>query len=259
MDDSNRLGPDVDLSVLADRTKNYSGAEIEGVVKSVSSWSYYSKLDTSDIKSLNKNMAEVKVAMEHFEMALDEVKPEFGVAEEQLSTKLERGFHPYGDQFDDLMNTGMQLLKQVRSSNNNTRRLSLLLEGPIGCGKTGLACKLALEANFPFVKLVSAEDMVAYGDQTKAQKIHQTFEDAYKSERSIIILDDIERLLSYTPVGSRFSTRVMEVLQVLCRKDPPLGRSIFILATSTSEVISDLCLREIFDVVRGVPLIQEPN
>ena len=106
MAEHGRLADDVDISVLADRTKNYSGAEIEGVVKSASSWSYYSKLDTSDIKSLNKNMAEVKVAMEHFEMALDEVKPEFGVAEEQLSTKLERGFHPYGDQFDDLMNTG---------------------------------------------------------------------------------------------------------------------------------------------------------
>jgi len=257
MAESNRLGDDVEISVLADRTKNFSGAEIEGVVKSASSWSYYSKLDTSDIRSLNKNMENVKVMMEHFEMALSEVKPEFGVAEEKLSVRLERGFHPYGGEFENLMNTGEQLLKQVRNPNNNTRRLSLLLEGPIGCGKTGIACKLALDANYPFVKFVSAEDMVAFGDQTKALKIHQTFEDAYKSEFSIIILDDIERLLGYTPVGSRFSTRVMETLQVLCRKDPPEGRSICIIATSTSEVIKDLYLSDIFDVVRDVPMVQD--
>jgi len=91
----------------------------------------------------------------------------------------------------------------------------------------------------------------------QASKIHQTFEDAYKSEYSIIILDDIERLLGYTPVGSRFSTRVMETLQVLCRKDPPLGRSICIIATSTKEVIQDLYLEEIFDVVKKVPLVKE--
>merc|ERR1719433_682464 len=140
-------------------------------------------------------MEDVQIMMEHFEMALDEVKPEFGVAEEQLS-----------------------------------------------------------------VKLVSAEDMVAFGDQTKALKIHQTFEDAYKSEFSIIILDDIERLLGYTPVGAgRFSSRVMETLQVLCRKDPPLGRSIGIIATSTREVIKDLYLEEIFDVVQEVPLVSKPT
>ena len=89
--------------------------------------------------------------------------------------------------------------------------------------------------------------------------IVETFEDAYKSEYSIIILDDIERLLGYTPVGSRFSTRVMETLQVLCRKDPPLGRSICIIATSTKEVIQDLYLEEIFDVVKKVPLVKEPG
>jgi len=259
MAESGRLGDDVDISVLADRTKNYSGAEIEGVVRSASSWSYYSKLDASDIKGLNKRMESVKVMMEHFEMGLEEVKPEFGVAEDTLSVKLERGFHSYGGDFDDLINTGEQLLKQVRNPNNHTRRLSLLLEGPIGCGKTGVACKLALDANFPFVKFVSAEDMVAFGDQTKALKINQIFQDAYKSEFSIVILDDVERLLGYTPVGSRFSTRVMETLQVLCRKDPPLGRSICIIATSTSEVIKDLCLAEIFDVVRDVPLVSQPH
>ena len=38
MSASGYLGPDVDLNVLAGLTKNFSGAEIEGLVKSASSY-----------------------------------------------------------------------------------------------------------------------------------------------------------------------------------------------------------------------------
>lgn len=37
------------------------------------------------------------------------------------------------------------------------------------------------------------------------------FEDAYKSPLSIVILDDIERLLEYVAIGPRFSNAVLQV------------------------------------------------
>lgn len=40
MRENNFLAPDVDLDDLADRTKNYSGAEIEGLVKSAASYAF---------------------------------------------------------------------------------------------------------------------------------------------------------------------------------------------------------------------------
>jgi hypothetical protein len=39
----------------------------------------------------------------------------------------------------------------------------------------------------------------------------QVFEDAYKSPMSIVILDDIERLLEYVAIGPRFSNAVLQV------------------------------------------------
>jgi vesicle-fusing ATPase len=39
----------------------------------------------------------------------------------------------------------------------------------------------------------------------------QVFEDAYKSPLSIVILDDIERLLEYVAIGPRFSNAVLQV------------------------------------------------
>jgi hypothetical protein len=47
------------------------------------------------------------------------------------------------------------------------------------------------------------------------------FEDAYKSTHSVIVIDDLERLLDYVPMGSRFSNVVLQALLVLLKKRPP--------------------------------------
>ncbi len=49
----------------------------------------------------------------------------------------------------------------------------------------------------------------------------QIFDDAYKSQLSCVILDDIERLLDYVPIGPRFSNLVLQALLVLLKKLPP--------------------------------------
>ena len=43
------LGADVDLGDLASRTKNFSGAEIEGLVKSATSFALNRQVDVSDL------------------------------------------------------------------------------------------------------------------------------------------------------------------------------------------------------------------
>jgi AAA+ superfamily predicted ATPase len=66
--------------------------------------------------------------------------------------------------------------------------LSVLLEGPVGSGKTALAASAAIDSGFPFVKVVSPEAMVGYSEQAKCSQIAKIFEDAYKSPLSIVIL-----------------------------------------------------------------------
>lgn len=41
------LGPDVDLEFLANKTKNFSGAEIEGLIKSATSYALYGNIDVT--------------------------------------------------------------------------------------------------------------------------------------------------------------------------------------------------------------------
>lgn len=67
--------------------------------------------------------------------------------------------------------------------------------GPGGSGKTALAADVALHSQYPFLKIISPENMIGLQEMTKCGDIAKVFDDAYKSPQSIIILDNIERLI----------------------------------------------------------------
>ena len=53
-----------------------------------------------------------------------------------------------------------------------------------------------------------------------------------QSPLSVIVLDDIERLLEYVAIGPRFSNAVLQTLLVLLKKAPPAGRKLFVVGTT---------------------------
>jgi vesicle-fusing ATPase len=52
-----------------------------------------------------------------------------------------------------------------------------------------------MASEFPFIKLISPETMVGYGEAQKVAQLHKIFTDSYKSPLSVIVVDSIERLL----------------------------------------------------------------
>lgn len=59
------------------------------------------------------------------------------------------------------------------------------------------------------MKLISPENFVGYSEHAKISQIVRVFEDAYKSPLSIIVLDDIERLIEFIHIGPRFSNPIL--------------------------------------------------
>lgn len=59
------------------------------------------------------------------------------------------------------------------------------------------------------------------------------FDDAYRSTLSVIVVDNIERLLDYGPIGPRYSNLTLQALLVLLKKEPPPGKKLLVLCTSS--------------------------
>ena len=111
-------------------------------------------------------------------------------------------------------------MQQVRNS-DRTPLVCALLHGPSGAGKTALAATIAMQSDFPFIKLISPETMVGYSEPQKIAQLNKVFTDSYKSPLSVIVVDSIERLLDWNPIGPRFSNGVLQALIVLFGKRPP--------------------------------------
>lgn len=53
--------------------------------------------------------------------------------------------------------------------------------------------------------MISPEFLVRFDEKGKYNAIYNIFEDGYKSPFSIIILDNIEKLIEYVKIGLKFS------------------------------------------------------
>ncbi|CAA0806582.1 Vesicle-fusing ATPase [Striga hermonthica] len=255
MKESSFLAPDVNLEEIAARTKNYSGAELEGVVKSAVSYALNRQLSMDDLtKPVDED--NIKITMDDFLNALQEVIPAFGASTDDLERCRLNGIMECGARHDHIYRRAMLLAEQVKVSEGSPL-VTCLLEGPSGSGKTAMAATVGIESDFPYVKIISAETMIGLSEPTKCAHIVKVFEDAYRSPLSIIILDDIERLLEYVAIGPRFSNLISQTLLVLLKRLPPKGKKVLVIGTTSEVNFLDLVgIRDAFSVTYNVPTLQ---
>jgi vesicle-fusing ATPase len=220
MRDNNVMDTDVNVLELAHLTKNFSGAEIGGLVKSASSFAFNRHVKVGTVAGVSDDIENMKVNRGDFMNALDEVKAAFGVSEEELETAMSAGILHYSPYIENILKDGRLFVDLVKNS-ATTSLLSVLLHGPPGSGKTALAARIAKDSEFPFIKLVSAENMIGFSEAAKIQYLNKVFTDAYKSPQNIVVVDNIERIIEWVPIGPRFLNGVLQALMVLLTKQPP--------------------------------------
>ncbi|CAJ0651103.1 10063_t:CDS:10, partial [Entrophospora sp. SA101] len=389
--DNEILDSDVGLEELASLTKNFSGAEINGLVKSASSFAFNRHVKVGTLAGVTPDVENMKVNRNDFLAALDEVHPAFGVSEEDLQQCVQNQIIPFASHIERILSDGQLFIEQVRKSSRTplvsvllhgppssgktalaatmamasefpfiklispesmvgysesakmtainklwttlkncwnsdpdkrpsssqlinlyeilistnlsflslhstsnekdlgndclddfeisdgdyddklegycpvyederyiTQKYDFTVNGPPSSGKTALAATMAMASEFPFIKLISPESMVGYSESAKMTAINKVFNDSYKSPLSVIVVDNIERLLDWVPIGPRFSNSVLQTLLVLLKKRPPKDRRLLILATTNEKsVLQQMDMSDCFNSEIEVPNIND--
>jgi vesicle-fusing ATPase len=186
------------------------------LVKNAVSYAFARNIDAGDLKSVDEKA--IRVEWDDFQRALNESAPAFGNKDnEDIQTHYRNGIFNYGYEFDTIWNRLLTLVNQTRT-NKRTPLMSVLLDGQTATGKTAIAAKISVESDFPYIRMISADSFIGYSESQKCGALLKTFSDSYKSSLSLIFIDDIERIIEYSPIGPRFSNTVLQTLMVLIRK-----------------------------------------
>ncbi|OHS96238.1 vesicular-fusion protein nsf [Tritrichomonas foetus] len=226
--ESGGMADDVDIKELASLTPNYTGAEIEGVVKSAQSYSLSNGFDPKTLQL--KDAADLKVTRQHFMLALQEVRPAFGV-EEDVAKLCPRGIVDFSKGFRHLKKHVSRFVDSLLNS-DTTSLMSFCVSGMPGSGLTAFAVNVAT-AGFTYVKLLLAKNFIGRTEDQVANEILQTFQNAYKSKASAIVIDDLDAIIEFSPIGPRFTNKILQSILVLLKQPPPSGSKLAIFTTTS--------------------------
>jgi len=129
--------------------------------------------------------------------------------------------------------------------------------GEQGTGKTTIASHFAKQSKFNFVKIITPERYVGIGPMGKINSIDKIFRDAYKSSSSLIVIDNIERIVEYVQTGPDFNNNVLQALIALLTKPPSNQECKFLIVATTSSIMTTelLELDKYFKVKLNAPTL----
>jgi hypothetical protein len=127
--------------------------------------------------------------------------------------------------------------------------------GTAGSGKTALATYLALRFNFPFIKLIDFFAIMGKPETGAIDVLKKAFDDATKSPLSVLILDDLAKLVHFAKHGPRYSLLLLHTLQSLLKQRLPEGKRMVVIATADTLVSRTLDLPDSFSRVVTLPAL----
>ncbi len=257
MRQNNLLDKNVNFKLLAIKTENYTGAELEELVKKASQYAMLKNFKVNtlklELKDQIKNKNDLaKVTVDHFNEALTEITPTFGMGD-HLLTFSKDNYLVYSQELQQII-SDFQLSIQTLKDDRALKKISLLIGGNCGTGKTDLAKYLAHVSGAKYIKTISINKMLHLSEKEQLQWIDEEFGNAKYAKLSIIILDDLENLLLADSQFMTYNNRLrLKYIELLKNEDLPLDNKCIIIATTSNKKFLENChLLKLFNEIKKI-------
>jgi vesicle-fusing ATPase len=199
---SNLLEEEINFQSWAEKTAGFSGADLEQFVRTAKNYAqtrnfdYDNETNTLKLKQcvIKDNILEV-VTKADFEQAYLKIKPANRMDKTEFNFNRHH-FVIYNDNLESIIDNYQLCIKQLCRPYSN--RMSYLLAGKTGTGKTNLAKYLAESSNFDSIKLITPEHILGKPIQVQLDILEDCFRQAMRIDKCVIILDNLEGILSST-------------------------------------------------------------
>lgn len=211
MNQAKYLDSCVDLQELATKTINYTGAELESIVRNAASYSISRHIDPENLSNAKKIVPILNQG--DFFRAISEVKPQFGLYSSVISDICAKPFQLYSPVYADTYSAIKEKLFALEKGNN----VSFMLMGARFTGKTTMAAHIAKECGYSCVRFINSEEM--FKKQPRAENfIFDTFTAGTSLDSFLIILDSVENLVEYTKIGNHINNHVLQIMYTILDK-----------------------------------------
>jgi vesicle-fusing ATPase len=258
--DCNLLDESVNLEDLAERTKNYTGAELVGLIKAADSLAINREVGPNFTIDPDK-VSRYRITQADFEYAMKyDVKPALGASEDQLK-QLAMPVIQWDSAIGAIQAELSGIIKQLADpSSNEERPYRVILYGQHGSGLTTIAANMAKETNFPFIRVHQAKTTARMSESAKVQHMGKLFDDASRSELSCIVIDDIDIVMGYSPFGPGFPNTLVTQFTSETDEVLPKGHRMLIICTCRNEQFLDNSgLWKFFDNQTRIPSLTKPE
>lgn len=107
------------------------------------------------------------------------------------------------------------------------------------------------------MKIICAERFIGVETWGKVNSMNKVFSDGYKSKDSLIVIDDIEKLIDYVEIGPSFNNKTLQGLMSLLCKPPtnPKCSMLVICTTSNYQALRLFDMDKLFNLKLHLPLL----